>query len=151
MKFHLATQVKLKLRPSALHKAWTSPPWSELSSQKKTHVQIPSLEWVKWNFAFMNTMQQLRIHSLTWAYYQIAYPTSRMMSSQPWLFQRKENNRLSGPMQVYCFCQERSFSSVFSVLSPEAAKVWERPLRACQNKAITFYLTILGVSKVNEC
>lgn len=97
----------------------------------------------------MNNMQQLRIHSLSWSYYQIVWPASRIMSSKTWLFQRKKN-RLSRPMH-YCFCQKRSSSSIFSVLSPEVAKLLERPVRGFQDEAITSYLTILGISKVNEC
>lgn len=54
-------------------------------------------------------------------------------------------------MQDYYFCLERSSSGMFSVLSPEVAKVLGKALRAFQDKAIISCVTILGVPKVNEC
>lgn len=54
-------------------------------------------------------------------------------------------------MQDKYFCLKRSSSGIFSVLSPEVAKVLRRALRPYQDEAIISCVTILGVPKVNEC
>lgn len=148
MKFHLPTQVKLKWRPSLLHKACTSPPQSDLSSWNKHHFELH--KYILF-IAFINNVQQ------PWLTVWSGHPTKlHAQLPRSWVVKLgpsggRGNNRLSRPMEDYYFCLERSSSGIFSVVSPGVAKVLARALRAFQDKAIISCVTILGIPKVNEC